>query len=139
MTLHIRPLEDTDVEALVALWRACELTRPHNDPYRDIALARGRANSEILIGEQDGELTGSVMVGHDGHRGWVYYLAARPDIRGQGIGKQMMHAAEAFVHARGVRKLELMVRDTNMGVREFYGKIGYATEPVTVMSRWLAE
>ena len=82
-------------------------------------------------------MIGSVMVGHDGHRGWVYYLAADPVQRRAGIGRALMRAAEDWLKARGVRKLELMVRSSNSAVLEFYGRIGYETEPVVVMSRWL--
>lgn len=135
--LIIRPLTDKDIDATISLWAACGLTRPHNDPHQDVTLARGRANSEILIGELNGEIMASVMVGHDGHRGWVYYLSTHPRAQGQGFSDQMMRAAEAFVRARGVRKLELMIRNGNSGVRDFYKRIGYATEPVIVMSRWL--
>ncbi|HAM47022.1 MAG TPA: GNAT family N-acetyltransferase, partial [Alphaproteobacteria bacterium] len=81
----------------MSLWQACELTRPHNDPYQDIALARGKANSDVLVAELKGEIISSVMVGHDGHRGWVYYLSVAPDRQGQGLGQKMMRAAEAFL------------------------------------------
>ena len=136
-TLVIRPLTDTDIDATISLWQACELTHPHNDPYQDIALARGKANSDVLVAEVEGEIISSVMVGHDGHRGWVYYLSVAPDRQGQGLGQKMIRAAEAFLDKHDIRKLELMVRASNVAVTEFYQKIGYAEEPVVVLSRWL--
>ena len=136
-TLVIRPLTDADIDATISLWQACELTRPHNDPYQDIALARGKANSDVLVAELKGEIISSVMVGHDGHRGWVYYLSVAPDRQGQGLGQKMMRAAEAFLDKHDIRKLELMVRASNVAVTDFYQKIGYAEEPVVVLSRWL--
>lgn len=135
--MDIRPYRDEDAAAVIALWEACGLTRPWNPPAGDIALPRSSGHGEILLAEEDGAVIGSVMVGHDGHRGWVYYLAADPAQRRAGIGRALMRAAEDWLKARGVRKLELMVRSSNSAVLEFYGRIGYETEPVVVMSRWL--
>jgi hypothetical protein len=135
--IDIRPYQDPDEAALVALWGMCGLTRPWNPPSGDIALVRRSGHGEILVAAQRGAIVGSVVVGHDGHRGWVYYLAVAPARRRGGLGRRLMQAAEAWVAARGVRKLELMVRTGNAAVADFYERIGYAREPVLVMSRWL--
>jgi hypothetical protein len=79
------------------------------------------------------------MVGTDGHRGWVYYLAVDPDQRGRRHGEAMMRAAEAWVQARGMPKLQLMVRSGNSAVVGFYKAIGYDVEEVTVMSTWFGD
>ena len=79
MALAISPITDADVPHVIALWQRCGLTRPWNDPAADIALARRGANATILIGRADGAIVASAMVGHDGHRGWVYYVAVDPD------------------------------------------------------------
>jgi hypothetical protein len=137
MPCPIRPLQDPDVPAVVALWEACGLTRPWNPPEADIARARGRPNSEVLVAEAMGRILGTVMVGEDGHRGWVYYLAVEPGLRGRGLGRELVGAAEAWLRARGIRKLELMVRSSNAAVKAFYARLGYREEPVTVLARWL--
>src|SRR4051794_19768693 len=133
----IRPYRDSDEGAVIALWQACGLTRPWNPPAADIALLRASGHGEILVATQDEGVIGSVMVGHDGHRGWVYYLAVAPSCRRGGIGGRLMRAAEAWLHGRGMRKVELMIRNTNTEVTAFYTRLGYSEEPVTVMSRWL--
>ena len=138
----IRPYRDADERAVVALWEECGLTRPWNPPAADITLLRRSGHGEILLAEQSGGVIGkgvigSVMVGHDGHRGWVYYLAADPARQRAGIGRAPMNAAEDWLRARGVRKLELLVRNSNAAVVAFYQRLGYETEPVVVLSRWL--
>jgi hypothetical protein len=77
------------------------------------------------------------MVGHDGHRGWVYYLAVRPGRRGRGHGRAMMRACETWLSARDVPKVNLMVRTGNDAVLAFYDAIGYGRDDVFVMSRRL--
>lgn len=133
----IRAYRDSDESAVVALWQACGLIRPWNPPSADIALLRGSGHGEILVATQQDGVIGSVMVGHDGHRGWIYYLAVAPSYRRRGLGGRLMRAAEAWLRERGIRKVELMIRDTNTAVTAFYARLGYDQEPVTIMSRWL--
>src|SRR3954447_26533954 len=93
----IRPYRDADESAVVALWEACGLTRPWNPPSADIALLRGSGHGEILVAMQQDRVIGSVMVGHDGHRGWIYYLAVAPALRRGGLGSRLMRAAETWL------------------------------------------
>ena len=135
--LKIRPYGDGDRDSVVALWEACDLRKPWNDPDQDIALARETPSAEILIGEHDGKLAATVLVGHDGHRGYVYYLAVDPALRGEGFGTAIMRAAEAWLIERKVPKLQLLVRETNLEVKNFYAAIGYQPNPCHIMQRWL--
>ncbi|MEX1152786.1 GNAT family acetyltransferase [Parvibaculum sp.] len=132
-----RAARDGDGPALVALWTAAGLTRPWNDPAADIAFARGGPASDVLVIERDGRIAASVMVGHDGHRGAVYYVAVDPALRGLGLGRAIMEAAEQWLRARGVWKLNLMVRTGNEGAMGFYAGLGYAQDEVAVMSKRL--
>lgn len=136
--LTIRTYAPGDRAAVTALWRACGLVVPHNDPNADLTRAAGRENSDILLGllPEDG-VAASVMVGHDGHRGWLYYVAVAPDARGRGHGRAMVAAAEDWLRARGIPKAQLMIRDTNTGVRDFYAGLGWNEAPRIVMERWL--
>ena len=83
----MRKAGDEDRAAVIALWEACGLTRPWNDATADFTRAVEGTGSDILLFEQDGRLAATVMVGDDGHRGWVYYLGVAPDQRGSGLGR----------------------------------------------------
>jgi ribosomal protein S18 acetylase RimI-like enzyme len=137
--LAIADLSAADIEAAVALWETCGLTRPWNDPRADARLALAGETSTILAGHSDGRLVATAMVGADGHRGWVYYLAVDPVLRGRGHGEAMMRAAETWVRARGMPKLQLMVRSDNAAVIAFYEAIGYGVENVAVLSTRFAD
>lgn len=138
VSLTVRPASATDEDAVVALWRACGLVVSYNDPAADFRFARAGGASDVLVGVDDaGLIRGSVMVGHDGHRGWLYYVASDPEARGRGIGRAMVRAAEDWLHRRGVVKVQLLVRETNTGVVAFYERLGFETAPRVVMSRWL--
>jgi ribosomal protein S18 acetylase RimI-like enzyme len=130
-------LGDSDVDAVVALWRRCDLTRPWNDPHADIARARATATSVVLVGYVEAVLVASVMVGYDGHRGWVYYLAVAPEARRAGLGRRMMQAAEAWLRGRGAPKLQLMVRADNAAAVGFYERLGLERQDVVVLGKRL--
>lgn len=130
-----RNIEDKDVAAVVELWRACGLTRAWNDPYKDIAFARSGETSTILVGEMEGRIAASVMVGHDGHRGMLYYVSVDPVLQGKGLGSHAVRAAERWLRDRGVWKINLLVRAENEKMRGFYEKLGYEVNPVLCMGR----
>jgi len=136
-SLEIGPYEEAERDAVVALWEACGLRMPWNDVDQDIALIQGTPHAELLVGRLDGEIAATVAVGHDGHRGYVYYLGIAPGQRGRGYGKAIMRAAEAWLIERGVAKLQLLIRPNNLAVKMFYANLGYQPNPCHIMQRWL--
>jgi ribosomal protein S18 acetylase RimI-like enzyme len=126
-----------DAEAVIALWRACGLIRPWNDPAADFARAIAGPSSAILLRREGDAVAASVMVGHDGHRGWVYYLAVAPEMRRAGLGRAMMDGAEAWLRARGAPKLQLMVREDNEDALGFYEALGLERQKVVTLGRFL--
>jgi len=136
--LSITPINDADISRIVALWHSCGLTRPWNDPAADIALARKGSNAAVLLGrEQTSAIIATILVGHDGHRGWVYYLAVDPNHRHRGYGRVMMDAAEQWLRDRGIEKLQLLVRADNTQVKSFYQSLGYAAQERLIYAKWL--
>ena len=134
---EIRRLRENQTDELIALWGECGLLRPWNDPAQDIAFALGHANSTVLVALEDGRIAAGIMVGHDGHRGAVYYLAVAPARQKQGLGRAMMKAAEDWLVGHGVWKLNLLVRRDNAPVLGFYEALGYADGHTVQLARTL--
>jgi ribosomal protein S18 acetylase RimI-like enzyme len=126
-----------DAAEVVALWQACGLTRPWNDPAADFALALRSASSTVLVAHSAETIDGSIMVGFDGHRGWVYYLAVAEDRRGAGLGRELMDAAEQWLRERGCPKIQLMVRASNDAALGFYEALGMERQEVVTLGRFL--
>ncbi len=135
----LRAYRDEDFDACAELWRRCGIAVSYNDPAADVALWQRSAEAEILVAERGRQLVGTVCVGHDGHRGWLYQVAVEPKLRHQGIGRKLVRAAEDWLLERGVPKVQLMIRPTNEGVRRFYESLGYELTPRLVMARWLKQ
>jgi ribosomal protein S18 acetylase RimI-like enzyme len=132
------PLPENLYGAAVQLWQDSGLTRPWNDPEADLRRAVSGPSSSVLAAiEDDPRLLATAMVGHDGHRGWVYYLAVDPAMRGSGLGRKMMEACEAWARAQRIPKIQLMVRATNQAAVGFYEHLGYIDSEVIVLGRRL--
>lgn len=135
--MQVRPASRADRDRVTDLWHRCELTRPWNDPNDDFDRAVAGQTSAVLVGTDAGGVVATAMVGYDGHRGWVYYLATRPERRGENLGRQMMLEAERWLAQAGATKVQLMIRSANAAVIDFYKAVGYELEDVRVVSRWL--
>jgi ribosomal protein S18 acetylase RimI-like enzyme len=135
----IEELGSDDVLAVTSLWEEVGLTRPWNDPESDYRRAHQGLTSAVLGLKESGTLIGTVMVGHDGHRGWLYYLAVRPNRQREGLGRILMTSAEEWLRTRGAVKIQLMVRSENVDNQKFYRRVGYEPSDVTVFARWLSD
>lgn len=137
--LALRDYAASDFTPLVELWSSCGLLRDWNDPQQDIDRCLANPSSAILVSDHPagGALGASVMLGSDGHRGWLYYLAVAPDLQRRGYGQQVVHAAERWLAARGVGKTMLMLRPDNSATIDFYRSLDYEIEDRVLMARWL--
>ena len=137
MQVQIRTYHPSDESAVLAIWQRCGLTRPWNNPLRDIE-RKGTVNPELfLVATHHETLVGTAMVGYDGHRGWMNYLAVDPDSQGKSVGTQLVRAAEVLLTELGCPKLNLQIRSSNAEVIAFYRQLGYAQDEVISMGKRL--
>jgi ribosomal protein S18 acetylase RimI-like enzyme len=135
--VEIRPFQPDDEEAVVALWTACGLLRPWNDPHKDIRRKLAVRPDLFLVTVDAGAIVASVMAGYEGHRGWLNYLAVAPDRRRQGLGRALLAEAERRLAAAGCPKVNLQVRADNAGAVAFYRSVGYAVDDVVSLGKRL--
>lgn len=133
----IRPFARADTEAVVALWERCGLTRPWNDPRRDIERKLNVQPGLFLVGIEATALVASVMAGYDGHRGWVNYLAVDPGRRRAGLARRLMDVVERELTALGCPKISLQVRAGNDLAVGFYTELGYEPDRTVVLGKRL--
>ena len=135
--MNIRPYQDTDRLAVIALWEGTGLAVPQNDPGKDIDRKMEVDPDLFLVGENDGKVVATVMAGYEGHRGWINYLAVSPIHQRNGYGRLLMEAAESLLGKKGCPKINLQVRNTNAEVIKFYSAIGYGDDQVIGMGKRL--
>jgi ribosomal protein S18 acetylase RimI-like enzyme len=129
----------SDEADLLALWQACGLVVPWNNPYADIARKLADSPGLFFVGKLGDRLVASCMAGYDGHRGWIYYLAVQPSLQRSGYAARLVAHSERKLRALGCPKIDLMVRNSNQSVIAFYQAIGYDLDPVVVLSKRLQQ
>lgn len=135
--MHIRSFQSTDEAAVIALWQACGLTRPWNNPALDIVRKLSVQPELFLVGELDGAIVASIMAGYEGHRGWVNYLGVAPAQRGKGLARALMTRVEELLRSRGCPKINLQVRADNADALGFYAAIGYGQDAALSLGKRL--
>ena len=134
--MKIRPYCPADEDVVIELWRACEMLR-WSDPQKDIA-RKLRVNPEwFLVGELGGRVIATCMIGYEGHRGWINFLAVAPEHQRGGHGKALMAEAERILRGVGCAKINLQVRAANTKVAAFYERLGFAAEELINMGKRL--
>ena len=136
-SLLIRPFQTEDEDALVALWKMCELTVPWNNPHKDIARKLQVQPELFLVGILDSSLIATVMGGYEGHRGWINYLAVHSDFQGKGYGQEIMNSVETGLREMGCPKINLQIRTGNNKIASFYQKLGFTNDHVVSMGKRL--
>jgi len=136
-SLLIRPFQTEDEDALVALWKMCELTVPWNNPHKDIARKLQVQPELFLVGILDSNLIATVMGGYDGHRGWINFLAVHPDFRENGYGQKIMNSVETEIRKMGCPKINLQIRTGNDKIAFFYQKHGFTNDHLVSMGKRL--
>jgi len=135
--LAIRPFHPSDETAIIALWHACGLTRPWNDPRKDVARKLSVQSDLFLVGTVDGVIVATLMGGYDGHRGWINYLAVSPAHRRRNYATALMRAVERKLVAMGCPKINLLIRSENVAVKRFYDSLGFEQDAVISMGKRL--
>jgi len=135
--MQIRPFDPEDEPAVVALWKQGGLTRPWNDPHKDIARKLAVQPELFIVGVTDGAVMASVMAGYEGHRGWMNYLAVAPAFRGRGFARALMQHVEALLLGRGCPKVNLQVRTSNAEAIAFYRHLGYVQDEAVSLGKRL--
>jgi ribosomal protein S18 acetylase RimI-like enzyme len=134
--MKIRPYQPADEAAVIALWKECGLVR-WTDPRKDIA-RKLKVNPEwFLVGEADGVVMATCMLGYEGHRAWINLLGVAPRYQRGGYGKALLAEAERLMRAVGCAKINLQVRTSNAGVIAFYQRLGFALDEVVSMGKRL--
>ena len=116
----IRKYIEKDRDEVIELWKICQLTRPWNDPLKDIERKKSFGEDLFVVLEHKKKIIGTVMGGYDGHRGVMNYLSVHPEFRGKGFGKLLVNKVEEKLKELGCPKINLLVRSNNSKVIKFY-------------------
>jgi ribosomal protein S18 acetylase RimI-like enzyme len=137
MAFKIRRFTIGDSDAVMNVWGRSGLVRPNNDPWKDIQRKLKVHADLFLVGTLGGAVVATIMVGYEGHRGWINYLGVLPEHQRRGYARRLMEEAERLLRLKGCPKMNLQVRSTNAGAPSFYERVGYCDDKVVSLGRRL--
>ena len=116
-----------DYEQVFALWQTIKGfgIRSIDDSREGIARFLRRNPTTSIVAEQQGEIVGAILCGHDGRRGCFYHVCVREDCRKQGIGKRMAAAAMEALRAEQISKVNLIAFRANEVGNCFWQQVGW--------------
>ena len=86
-------------------------------------LKRNPATS--VVAEENGEIVGSILCGHDSRRGCLYHVCVREDCRMRGIGKSMVVRCMEELEKEKISKVSLIAFTENDIGNAFWKEIGW--------------
>lgn len=134
----IRPFSSQDTNTVIALWESAGPKRPWTSPRLDTERNAPVQPELFAVAEgEDGAVLDTVLAGHDGHRGWVNYLATSLDDREIGSGRALVEHGATALRALGCPKANLQVRTSNAQAVEFYRHLGYDVDEAIALGKRL--
>jgi dTDP-4-amino-4,6-dideoxy-D-galactose acyltransferase len=83
------------------------------------------ADAVLVVDDDAGEPAGYVTCHRDGEAtGHIGLFAVREDVRGRGIGRQLLDAALRWFSTNGVTSMTVATQLRNMAALQFYGRAG---------------
>ncbi|REE78810.1 ribosomal protein S18 acetylase RimI-like enzyme [Paenibacillus taihuensis] len=126
MELIYREMTIGDYEAAYALWMKTEgMVLSSADSREEIEAYLVRNPDCSFICEEEGELLGTILGGHDGRRGFIYHVAVSADQRGRGIGQQLVQLSLGRLREAGIAKCHLFVLEDNEIGARFWARSGW--------------
>lgn len=125
--ITIRKASINDYDTLVDLWTASGLPyKPEGRDSRETMQKEfQRGISTYLIAEDQQKPIGTVLITHDGRRGWINRLAVTPGYRKRGIARQLINEAEKVLDEQGIGIYACLIEGYNQTSLEVFQKLGY--------------
>lgn len=133
----IRQAAVGDIPELCGLWDATGIGFDQGLVREEVLAVLAQNPELVLVAVDETGIFGSVLGTFDGRRGWVNRLATRPDRRALGIAKALMRKLEEELQKKGARKVNLLIEPENDGVVPFYANLGFATDELIFMEKYL--
>ncbi len=124
-------------DEVMALWRQCEgIGLSDADSRESIAAYLKRNPGMSFIASIDGTLSGAVLCGHDGRRGYIHHLAVHPRFRNKGIGRQLVDRCLAALREARIQKCHLVALNSNLDGIAFWESVSWTRRhDISVLSR----
>ena len=127
--MQIRTMVIEDYDKVKALWMTIHGfgIRSVDDSREGVARFLKRNPTSSVVAEEDGEIIGAILCGHDGRQGSFYHVCVAKDYRRHGIATKMAVFCMRALQDAGINKITLIAFSENEGGNAFWRKIGWTS------------
>jgi ribosomal protein S18 acetylase RimI-like enzyme len=126
MNTEITPLSIGSYGEVLALWQQCEgVGLSDADSREGIQAYLDRNPGMSFVARADGRVVGSILVGHDGRRGYIHHLAVHPCCRRRGLGRELVDHAISVLRSAGIQKAHIFIFNSNADGIAFWKSVGW--------------
>lgn len=124
----IRKMVIDDYEEIYNLWISCSGMGLNNldDSKNGIEKFLNRNPDTCFAALIDGKIVGTILVGNDGRRGYIYHTAVNPKYQRQGIGAGLVKASLNALKEQGINRVALVVFERNKSGNAFWESMGFS-------------
>ena len=129
--MKIRLMTIADYNALYTLW----INTPNmglndlDDSEEGIRKYLNRNPNTCFVAEEEGNIVGVILSGHDGRRGFIHHTAVLGMYHGQGIGRKLVDAAFGALDQEGINTVALVAFGQNESGNAFWEHMGFSSRP----------
>lgn len=126
--MRIREMTVGDYENVYALWKTIKGfgIRSIDDSREGVERFVRRNPTTSIVAEENGEVIGAILCGHDGRRGCFYHVCVKEEHRKRGVGKKMVEAAMEALKKEKISKVNLIAFQTNQVGNRFWSSMGWS-------------
>ncbi len=118
--------DEKHLDAAVELWKSTEhIGMGDSDALPDLKTFLEHNHRYSFVAEQEAQLVGTILAGHDHRRGFIYHLATAGSVRREGIATTLLDQSLLALKADGIRKCHAFVFRTNPYAELFWNKLGW--------------
>jgi ribosomal protein S18 acetylase RimI-like enzyme len=137
MNIRIETCESLDL--LIELANLCGLAKSPNDPAGDLARILETEHGRGFVAYRDSQPIGMAMAGYEGRRGWLYYVGVIPEARRQRIAAKLVDTAVTYLGSLGAPKVLLFIRHGEEYLIDYYARLGFEPQAVTVLGKEISK
>jgi len=123
--MEFRPAVPDDAEAVLQFWQESGASLSVTDTVEYLRLSIANPTGVLLLARKDTQIVGSLLGTFDGWRGHMYRLVVRPQLRRQGIGRELVARVEQLLRERGAKRIICLIEVDRPWATAFWSAVGY--------------
>ena len=125
--MEIKTAQKKEIASIIALRKKADLPfKPYwRDSQKNFEKQLTTPNLKYFLAFENGKLVGSIIVSHNGRKGWINRLAVHPEYRNRGIASKLISHGEDYLKKENIHIFACLIENWNQASMNLFQKLGY--------------